>query len=135
MNKLIKQTSVALLMTGIIFPVQALAVQPDISMTSSLLKTTGMLLVVIALIYGLGWLMRKIQKPQHQHQKHLSLIETLPLGRNERLCLVKSGEHYLVLGITPQGINRIDEIQADAIDNTAPANSSWQWAQQILHRH
>ena len=129
------QRILTVLITGIYFPAQAVAAQPDTLLTSSLIKTTGMLSLIIGLVYGLAWVLQKSQKNLKSGSQHLSLIETLPLGRNERLCLIKSGDRYLVLGVSPQGVSRIDEIPADSISATAPAQNSWQWAQKILQRH
>ena len=54
--------AMAILMTGIILPAQAMADQSEISLTGSLLKTAGMLCLVVALIYGLAWFLKKSQK-------------------------------------------------------------------------
>jgi flagellar biosynthetic protein FliO len=40
----------------------------------------------------------------------LQLIHIIALGPRERLALVKVGTHYLVVGITPNNINRIAEL-------------------------
>lgn len=107
---------------------------PVISATGALLKTSGMLALVLALIYGLSWLLKKQNFQSIGQGRHLTLIESMPVGKNEKLCLVKSGQRYLVLGISPGGIHQIDEIPADQMLDSSPANNGWQWAHQFLNR-
>ncbi len=40
----------------------------------------------------------------------LQLIHVIALGPRERLALVKVGARYLVVGITPNNVNRIAEL-------------------------
>lgn len=105
-----------------------------ISATGALIKTSGMLLFVLAIIYLMVWLLKKQQQPGQTSQRELTLIESLPLGKNERLCLVKAGNRYLLLGVSASSVNQIGEIPEDQISNPDPAANGWQWAQQFLNR-
>jgi flagellar biogenesis protein FliO len=40
----------------------------------------------------------------------LQLVHVIALGPRERLALVKVGAHFLVVGITPNSVNRIAEL-------------------------
>lgn len=101
------------------------------SLSSSLLKTSLTLVLIIGVILALAWLLRKSQAISLTRGRNIQLIETLPLGRNERLCLVKSGDKHLLLGVTAQGISRLDELPEDACtsEDDSPA---WNWAQGIF---
>ena len=51
----------------------------------------------------------------------LQLVHVIPLGPRERLALVKVGGRYLVVGITPNNVNRISELyDIQATDPTQP---------------
>ena len=117
---------------------QALAIDVNdpatFSATGALIKTSGMLLLVLALIYLMAWALKKQQLPGHSISRELTLIESLPLGKNEQLCLVKAGDRYLLLGVSANSVNQIGEIPADQISNKTPAATGWQWAQQFLNR-
>ena len=104
------------------------------SATEALIKTSGMLLLVLAIIYLMAWLLKKQQRPARTHRRELNLIESLPLGKNERLCLVKAGDRYLLLGVSANSVNQISEIPAEQISNPTHPADSWQWAQQFLNR-
>ncbi len=124
----------ALLFASLFWSSMVRAAPPDPTLTSALFKTFGMLGLVIVCILGLAWLLKRLKVTPDASQQNLTLLETLPLGKNERLCLIKSGDHYLVLGVTPGSIKQIDEIPVDKIEQHDTASTSWQWAQQILHR-
>ncbi|MGI9274473.1 MAG: flagellar biosynthetic protein FliO [Endozoicomonas sp.] len=104
------------------------------SLTSSLIKSSMMLLLVIAIILAMAWLLRKSQQLHASGQHNMTLLETLPLGRQEKLCLVRSGNKYLLLGVTANGINRLDEIPEDQVETGDSAQNAWHWAQQYLQR-
>ena len=122
----------------LMIPSQVLATSSNdpatFSATGALIKTSGMLLLVLAIIYLMAWLLKKQQLPGHTNSRDLNLIESLPLGKNERLCLVKAGDRYLLLGVSANSVNQIGEIPAEQISNPTPAANSWQWAQQFLNR-
>ncbi len=104
------------------------------SATGVLIRTSGMLFLVLTIIYLMAWLLKKQPLPGRTNSQELSLIESLPLGKSERLCLVKAGERYLLLGVSANSVNQIGEIPAEQISNPTPAANSWQWAQQLLNR-
>ena len=104
------------------------------SMNSSLVKSSMMLLLVIAIILTLAWLVRKSQQWHGTRQQNMALIETLPLGRQEKLCLVRSGDKYLLLGVTGSGINRLDEIPEEQVKAGNSTQTAWHWAHQYIER-
>lgn len=117
-------------------PALALAAEnpTSLSATGALIKTSGMLFFVLVIIYLLAWLLKKQQQPGTTRQRELALIECLPLGKNERLCLVKAGNRFLLLGVGTSGVNQIGEIPEEQISNPEPAANGLQWAQQLLNR-
>jgi flagellar protein FliO/FliZ len=49
----------------------------------------------------------------------LKLIHVLPLGPRERLVLVKAGERYLIVGVTPTSVTKISELdKIETLDGT-----------------
>ena len=104
------------------------------SATGVLIKTSGMLFFVLVIIYGMAWLLKKQQSPGQTDCRDLTLIESLQLGKNERVCLVKAGNRYLLLGVSSGSVNEIGEVPPEQISNPNPAANGWQWAQQFLNR-
>ena len=64
-----------------------------------------MLMIVIACFLALIWLTKRVQNNTYGGRRSMQVIETLPLGRNEKLCIVKVGDQYQMLGVTINGIN------------------------------
>lgn len=56
----------------------------------------------------------------------MQVVHIVPLGPRERLALVKVGERYLIVGVTPTSVTRISEVdKIETIDATtaAPPNA------------
>lgn len=59
------------------------------------------LLVVIVLIFGLAWLVRRMQQVGPRSGKAIKLIASQALGPRDRLVLVQVGGEQILLGMTP----------------------------------
>ncbi len=72
-----------------------------------LLKLTGALLLVVILIFGLAWLVKKL-KLSHQSQNGLiRIIAGLSIGTRDRIVLLQIGEEQILLGMTPGRIEKL----------------------------
>ncbi|HEX5487180.1 MAG TPA: flagellar biosynthetic protein FliO [Limnobacter sp.] len=91
-----------------------------------LLQTTLALLLVLALLLGLAWSLKKMGfTPKGQRQQFYKFIAVQHLGPKEKIALVEIGDTWLVLGITPHSINTLHSMPKDSLDlhtnNTNPA--------------
>lgn len=75
----------------------------------SILRTILALLIVIAVIYGAAWLLRRFKGPRSTKATGSALapLSRLPLGNNRSVQLVQVGTDYLLLGVSEQGITRL----------------------------
>ncbi len=83
----------------------------------SIVRTIVGLLVVIAVIWGLSWILRQVKSGRETRSAGdgLRSIATLPLGSNRSLHLVRAGDDYLLVGSAEHGvapIHRYTEHQA-----------------------
>jgi flagellar protein FliO/FliZ len=83
----------------------------------SLVRTIVGLLIVIAVIWGLTWVLRQVKSGRTRSAggAGLTSLATLPLGSGRTLHLVRAGRDYLLLGSAEHGvvsIGRYDEQQA-----------------------
>jgi len=76
----------------------------------SLGKIAISLAAVLLLVVALGWLFKKLtlRLPGSQHVK---VICSVPLGQRERLLVVEIQGKQRVLGVTPQSINMLFELE------------------------
>jgi flagellar protein FliO/FliZ len=83
----------------------------------SIVRTIVGLLIVIAVIWGLTWILRQVKSGRATQAAGMSLssLATLPLGSNRSLHLVRAGSDYLLVGSAEQGVvpvHRYTEQQA-----------------------
>ncbi|WP_214000050.1 flagellar biosynthetic protein FliO [Arsukibacterium sp.] len=76
----------------------------------SLTKIAISLAAVLLLVVALGWLFKKLtlRLPGSQHVK---VICSVPLGQRERLLVIEIQGKQRVLGVTPQSINMLFELE------------------------
>ena len=80
------------------------------------LKVVGSLLLVLVLAYGsLRYLVPLLQRGGISVQRNLEIIERLAVAPRISLCLVKVGNRYFLIGITPTKISYLQEISAEEI--------------------
>jgi flagellar protein FliO/FliZ len=84
---------------------------------ASLVRTIVGLAIVIAVIWGLSWILRQVKAGRDPHvtSAGLSSVSTLSLGNNRSVHLVRAGSEYVLLGSAEHGvvpIHRYTEQQA-----------------------
>jgi flagellar protein FliO/FliZ len=72
----------------------------------SLVRTIVGLLIVIAVIWGLTWILRQVKsgKERGASGSGLQSMATLPLGSGRTLHLVRAGSDYLLVGSAERGV-------------------------------
>lgn len=83
-----------------------------ISTPAAILQVGVGLLFVIGLMFLLAWLARRMRLvPGGHYAGSLKILAVLPLGNREKLALVQVGEQQLLLGITPQQIQCLYQLE------------------------
>lgn len=75
------------------------------------------LLVVVGLIFLLGYVMRRVGPLAPQGGQHIRLISSYPLGPRDRLALVEVGGQQLLIGISPGRITTLHVLEEPVTDN------------------
>jgi flagellar protein FliO/FliZ len=72
----------------------------------SIVRTIVGLLIVIAVIWGLSWILRQVKsgKETRAAGTGLSSVATLPLASGRTLHLVRAGHDYLLVGSAEHGV-------------------------------
>lgn len=84
---------------------------------ASLTRTIVGLAIVIAVIWGLTWVLKQVKSGREAKAagSGLAPMATLPLGSGRSLQLVRAGNDYVLLGVAEQGVvpvHRYSEQQA-----------------------
>lgn len=72
----------------------------------SIVRTIVGLLIVIAVIWGLTWILKQVKSGRETRSagEGLENVATLPLGSGRSLHLVRAGNDHLVVGSAEQGV-------------------------------
>ncbi|HWD70307.1 MAG TPA: flagellar biosynthetic protein FliO [Solirubrobacteraceae bacterium] len=78
------------------------------SFSGTLVRTVVALLVVIAVIYGLSWILKQGRQTKNPSVGDgLTQIASLPLGANRSVTLVRVGAELHMLGVAEHGVSGI----------------------------
>lgn len=81
------------------------------------------LIVVVGLIFLLGYLMRRVGPMAPQGGQHIRVISSYPLGPRDRLALVEVAGQQMLLGISPGRINTLHVFPEPVVDTAGEATS------------
>ena len=107
---------------------------PGATAGGSLVRTFVGLAIVIAVIYGLYWVLKQVKssKEEKASGNGLAALATLPLGPNRSLQLVRAGREIVLVGVSEHGVTPVrtyseDEAEAvgllDLEDSDEPGDS------------
>lgn len=93
---------------------------PGSSAGGSLVRTFVGLAIVIAVIYGLYWVLKQVKASREEKAsgRGLAAIATLPLGPNRTLQLVRAGRELVLVGVSEHGVTPVrtyTEEEAEAV--------------------
>lgn len=75
-------------------------------------KTLLGLILVIGVIVGLAWLVRRMGRMSGMVSGQIKIVSALSVGTREKLLLVQVGDEQFLLGATQTHINRIARLRA-----------------------
>jgi len=105
------------------------AAQP-VSTTGYLLQGIFGLLVVLGLMWGAWWLIRRTGFNRSLSGVKMKVVGGLSIGTRERVMVVEIGDHWLILGVTPSQINTLatmpkQELPEGVEDAASPPFAAW----------
>ncbi len=78
------------------------------SSSSGIVRTIVGLFIVIAVIYGVSWIMRQAKGAKNRPSGHgLTQLATLPLGHGRSVALVRAGQEIVLVGLAEHGVTPI----------------------------
>ncbi|OED45081.1 flagellar biosynthetic protein FliO [Endozoicomonas sp. (ex Bugula neritina AB1)] len=88
------------------------------------------LIMVIALIFALAWLVKKLNPNLPKIGKDIQVISTTPLSNHSKLCLIRAGGQDILIGVTNTNISHIqtfNEPVSPPVESEDPAEFSQQF--------
>jgi flagellar protein FliO/FliZ len=94
---------------------------------SQLASVIGGLAIIVVLIYGLSWFVKRFAQGGFAHNPGMKIISSMPLGTRERLMLVDVGGKQLLLGVTAAQINTLHVFDEPVViaEKTQPVASEF----------
>ncbi len=82
---------------------------PGASAGGSLVRTFVGLAIVIAVIYGLYWVLKQVKKAREEQSSGSGLhsLASLPLGPNRSLHMIRAGRDIVLVGVAEHGVQPI----------------------------
>ena len=81
--------------------------RPPGAATGSLLQTLFALVVVLALLAGLVWFMKRFGPKAGVGPAHLRVVGAINIGGRERIMVVEVGDQWIVVGASPGRVNAL----------------------------
>lgn len=91
------------------------------TMSGMLAQMVFVLLLVVGLLLGLAWMLRRAGLVQGAANGQMKVLGALSVGARERVVLVQVGQEQLVLGVTAAEISLL-HLLAEPIDVSATAD-------------
>ena len=103
---------------GFAMAADAADIAPD---GAGLLRATLGLALVLALIFAVGWLMRRIAPARGGAHGPLRIVGMQALGTRERVVLVEVGEQWLLVGVAPGSVRGIATLPRGELPPAPPS--------------
>lgn len=87
--------------------VAAPAVGQHAPSTPGLLDAVLALLLVLALVVGLGWLLKRMPGSSFRQAEGLKLVASIAVGAKERVVVLELNGEQMLLGVTAGGISKL----------------------------
>lgn len=75
-----------------------------------LVKLTGGLILVVAIIFLLAWLLKKFNLNPQSQNGLIRIVAGLNIGTRDRIVLLQVGEEQILLGLTPGRIEKLHSL-------------------------
>jgi flagellar protein FliO/FliZ len=81
------------------------------------------LILVLGVIFGAAWILKKFKGVEVTGKKQLKIVESISLGSKEKIAVIRCGEQFMLLGITPNQISHLAELSDyKEGENSAPVS-------------
>jgi flagellar protein FliO/FliZ len=95
------------------------------------------LILVLALLLGTLWLLKRISQPRGAAAGLMRVVAGVAVGTRERVVILELGNSWLVLGVAPGQVTTLAEIPRQEVP-AAPASPSGKdfpaWLKQVIDR-
>ncbi|HEY8585912.1 MAG TPA: flagellar biosynthetic protein FliO [Rhodanobacter sp.] len=95
------------------------AVPNEFNAAGELVRVVLSLLGIVGLIFGAGWITRRMQRGHGGAGRRIRCVESFAVGTRERLLLLDADGQRLLIGTGPGGMRTLHVYDGKAADTTA----------------
>lgn len=103
-----------------------------ISSTSQLASLLGGLMLILVLIFGLSWFVKRFSQGGFMQNSTIKMLSAMPLGTRERLMLVEVGGKHILLGVTAANINTLHVFDEPVVSSEKNNTASSDFSQKLM---
>lgn len=87
---------------------------PPVSPLSAggLAQLTSSLLAIVALIFAVSWLLKRLKMTGPRGRGDLAVIDQIAIGPRERIVLLRAGDAQVLIGVCPGGMTDLKPLAA-----------------------
>jgi flagellar protein FliO/FliZ len=107
--------------------------------SGSVLQVIFSLLLVLAAVFVVGWILKRINLPQQGAGNALKVISGVAVGQRERIVLVEVNDTWLVVGVAPGQVNALHSMPKGTLpsapnNETGVDNKFQGWLKQMMEK-
>jgi len=107
--------------------------------SGSVLQVVLSLLLVLAAVFVVGWILKRINLPRQGAGNALKVISGVAVGQRERIVLVEVNDTWLVVGVAPGQVNALHTMPKGTLPSAANAtigddNKFQGWLKQMMEK-
>ena len=124
-------------------PASASAAGSAVASAGSLTQVALVLVLVIGLIAGAAWLLRRLGVARNTGSSAVRIVSGVSLGNRERILVVEVADQWIVVGVSPGGINTLTTMprqesppgaQSESLSPQPPGKQFALWLKQTIER-
>lgn len=100
------------------------AVPAPVSGISSVSYVTVALVVVLAMVYGAAWVLRRLKTFHRGARQNLDVLEAVSVGPKERVVLLRVKDKQVLLGVAAGRVNMLLDLGPQADEPKAPSGGA-----------
>ena len=74
---------------------------------SYMIKLTGGLLLVVAIIFSIAWMLKRLNLTQQSQSGILRIVAGLSVGTRDRIVLMQVGDEQILVGLSPGRMEKL----------------------------
>jgi flagellar protein FliO/FliZ len=107
--------------------------------SGSVLQVILSLMLVLAAVFIVGWILKRVNLPQQGAGNALKVISGVAVGQRERIVLVEVNDTWLVVGVAPGQVSALHTLPKGVLPSAAnPAsgddNKFQGWLKQMMEK-